>query len=340
MDSYIYEKIILYLPFSDILKCKQVSHLFNDIISEDIFWKQIYNKEFNDNKLKNISESNYYDECRKLYQITTLKKDINDNCQFIESPDDNKAINKLKKRVTKCYLKFSYQYEIILSGSPGYYYDKNIYTERCVFNFPLGKIPKSIKNLNDIESIDLSFNIITWIPNELCVLKNLTKLNMRNNCITEIPPMIKNLENLKELNISRNEIEKIPDELFLMKSLQKLDMSLNVINRIPESIKNANNLEIIDLGYNTISVIPDEVFMLENLREIKLNDNQIENFPNKIRQLKNIECINLKNNCIEDYPTIINKIKLTNKNKLEIILNIFRFEIFYDKKQSMRISLS
>lgn len=329
MDSYIYEKIILYLPLNDILKCKQVCHLFNAIISEDLFWKHIYNRKFYKNgRYVNTSGLSYYDKCKKICQDTTLIDDIIENCQA-ESDSVSDRIMKLKNRRKHCYLRILFKNEITLSSninSPSDEYDR--------FNFRVVKIPKSIKYFNEITNVNLSHNTITEIPDELCMLKNLVNLNIKYNKISTIPSSIKNLENLKKLDISHNEIEEIPEELYLMKSLEVLNIKFNMVRWISSSIKGLENLIKLNVSNNRIRGIPKELFMMQNLQNVDMSNNMIGMLPKMIKSTNKIENINLSHNLISAIPSelfLLEKLKnidLKNnqinkiKNRITTVVNV------------------
>ncbi len=85
------------------------------------------------------------------------------------------------------------------------------------------QIPKCIINLNSLKILNLSFNQIGIIPENIEFLKNLEYFDLRgdnNNVIKRIPQSINLLRNLKVFNLSGNIIEKLPDGLKGFKPLK------------------------------------------------------------------------------------------------------------------------
>jgi len=78
---------------------------------------------------------------------------------------------------------------------------------------------------------------INYIPEHLCLLKNLEELVLRDQNITKIPAFIKNLSALKYLDLMRNKIEILPEFLSESISLEVLDLGVNKIKEVPEAIK-------------------------------------------------------------------------------------------------------
>jgi len=89
-------------------------------------------------------------------------------------------------------------------------------------------LPKSIENLN-ITSLNLSYNKLESIPNEIGNMKNLVELYLSDNKITNIPSFLGNLEELEELDLYHNEIDDfLPESLNNLKNLRKVNFGYNI----------------------------------------------------------------------------------------------------------------
>lgn len=75
-----------------------------------------------------------------------------------------------------------------------------IFNESC-FELKFNNIPLGIKYLKNLKEFDISNNEIKIINNDLCSMKNLIKLRMSKNKITEIPEEFYELQNLEVLVI-------------------------------------------------------------------------------------------------------------------------------------------
>ena len=73
----------------------------------------------------------------------------------------------------------------------------------------LTEIPTEIFELQQLESLNLSWNRITEIPEQIAQLHNLKSLNLMGNRLTEIPELIANLPNLIFLGFSWKPSKKI-----------------------------------------------------------------------------------------------------------------------------------
>lgn len=95
-------------------------------------------------------------------------------------------------------------------------------------------------NLPNLKKLDLSYNKIVEIPDEIDNLISLKKLSLEFNSISSISPNIGKLCNLKSLILFANYITSLPSELKNLK-LKNLYINFNeltcVCNRIPTSLK-------------------------------------------------------------------------------------------------------
>ncbi|MFX1410032.1 MAG: leucine-rich repeat domain-containing protein, partial [Promethearchaeota archaeon] len=74
-------------------------------------------------------------------------------------------------------------------------------------------------------------------PEQICNLKFLRELILRDQNIKQIPEAIGKLESLKNLDLMRNQIKHIPETMRKLDSLEYLDISENKIQKIPEFLK-------------------------------------------------------------------------------------------------------
>ncbi len=102
------------------------------------------------------------------------------------------------------------------------------------------EIPPKIKNLKQLETLQLNVNAIRKIPIELTELKNLKSLILDDNSgLSEIENIVK-LENLEILSLNGCNISKLPDNIGQLKKLKSLGLAGNNISKTEkERIKKA-----------------------------------------------------------------------------------------------------
>ncbi|KAF0987439.1 hypothetical protein HZS_2208 [Henneguya salminicola] len=89
-------------------------------------------------------------------------------------------------------------------------------------------------NLNNLESVDLSGNLLSFLPNSLGTLTKLKYLNLCKNKLKDIPSSIGNLTNLLSLNLSENNLTSVPLSIKKL-ILNTLDLSYNSLNHSPKT---------------------------------------------------------------------------------------------------------
>jgi len=164
--------------------------------------------------------------------------------------------------------------------------------------------PSGFKNCKKLETLNLDYNEIREIPEDLLVKnRKLWSFYISSNKLTKLHEnTFRSQQELRRLDLSRNYIKYLPRNIF--KPLKKLDclslgrnhlatldhawfMSLenlktlhlysNGITDLPQNIFNSlNNLWILALESNKLSKIRRNSFgMLKNLEHVYLNDNKI-----------------------------------------------------------------
>lgn len=127
----------------------------------------------------------------------------------------------------------------------------------------------------NFQVLDLSYNCIETVPEEINALINLTTLNMSYNAIEDFP-VIK-LHKLAVLNLSGNKLkavpELLPNEPYL---LSDVVLSENAIESIPEYLNHiATTLKVFNLEKNAIKELPKLLAAMPKLKDLLLKGNPI-----------------------------------------------------------------
>ena len=154
----------------------------------------------------------------------------------------------------------------------------------------------------EICNLDLSRMSLTEIPQEVYTLKNLETLNLEYNFLESIPDEVAQLSFLKDLNLSNNNLTAFPEIILSLSNLNIIKLNTNEIPLIPVSIVDLSNLKELHLSYNRLTAIPPEIAGLKNLEMLELSNNQLENVPAGIGTLTSLAGLYLGGNGISQLP--------------------------------------
>ncbi|KAL0274505.1 UNVERIFIED_CONTAM: hypothetical protein PYX00_002607 [Menopon gallinae] len=174
----------------------------------------------------------------------------------------------------------------------------------------------SVKTFKFQSYRDLS-NIFSRIRH-LANLRNVTKLILSNNNLTELPnDFLRGFTDLTWLDLKENNL-KLPNGFFeSVPRLQVLELGGNGLTQIdPPLLSHLNELHLLNLWKNRLRKITRDVFSgLSSLEKLDISTNSIEFLPNDVfHDLKNLQQLSLHSNNFTKLPTGL----LTENRKLQI----------------------
>jgi Leucine-rich repeat (LRR) protein/predicted DNA-binding WGR domain protein len=188
-------------------------------------------------------------------------------------------------------------------------------------------LPASIGNLKKLEVLEIEqSHQLESIPDEIGLLKNLRKLNLKDTAIRSIPNTIGQLSQLKKVHIwSNRNLQSIPASINQLKKLEQLWITSNRevagknIETLPlpaDLFKGLDELEELDLSSNNLSEVPESLATLKQLKKLRIQFNNFEAVPPPIFALENLEWLNLSYGNITTIPAEL--CRLEHLAKLEI----------------------
>lgn len=102
----------------------------------------------------------------------------------------------------------------------------------------LKELPSDLTKLKYVECIYAIKQGLTSVPLEFCLLANIQDLRLSQNNLHALPKnLFSELKNLRRLDLSRNRLTEFPRELARCKNLNYLDLSFNKIKYVPNIFK-------------------------------------------------------------------------------------------------------
>merc|ERR1711915_48607 len=141
--------------------------------------------------------------------------------------------------------------------------------------------------MKNITRLTLSHNKITEVPPAIASLENMEILNLFNNCLEEVPVSLSGMPNIEILDLSYNNLSEngLPSNFFIMATLRALYLSDNEFEQLSPEIKNLKNLRILALRDNELVDVPQEIGELSGLRELHLQGNRLTVLPPSLGHL-------------------------------------------------------
>ncbi len=127
-----------------------------------------------------------------------------------------------------------------------------------------------------------------------------TKLDLRDQELTELPPEIGQLTKLRVLLLGKktwaspgNQLTELPPEICQLVSLTFLDLSDNQLTAAPPEIGQLSNLTKLDLYSNELTAVSSEIGQMSNLTHLNLSSNPLMSIPSEISQLTGLMHLHL-----------------------------------------------
>lgn len=151
-------------------------------------------------------------------------------------------------------------------------------------NKGLTSIHPNIIYLKNLERVILNHNMLTDLPP---LPKKIAALSLSHNFLRTIPVGVKKLTNLHTLTLGHNIIGEIPMWFENFQSLHILDVTNNKIHSIENLCKNTE-LKILLVSDNKIKDI-SPIYAMEKLKVFDFSDNKVSEFDKRIRKLKDLK---------------------------------------------------
>lgn len=115
----------------------------------------------------------------------------------------------------------------------------------------------------DVESIILSYNQLSYMPESLVKFSNLKCLDISSNGLTSLPDIFE-FCSLSTLIAKNNNLtnESLPKTFTVNSTLRELNLSGNQLSSFPEQVFDFCNLKYLYLGGNQITSVPRNIWKL------------------------------------------------------------------------------
>lgn len=122
--------------------------------------------------------------------------------------------------------------------------------------------------LGDAVSGEFRHPKVSYVPNEILLMKKLEDFHLQLNELDTLPPVICNISSLKKLRLGGNSLTSLPREIGRMRNLELLTLWSNNLSALPEEIGELVNLKALNIAYNeNLTSLPSSIVNLEKIEE-------------------------------------------------------------------------
>mmetsp|Transcript_649 Transcript_649/g.952 ORF Transcript_649/g.952 Transcript_649/m.952 type:complete len:956 (-) Transcript_649:293-3160(-) len=166
----------------------------------------------------------------------------------------------------------------------------------------LQSVPDNIGNLKYLESLDLRNNSITFLPSSLCKPKWLKVLDLQNNNLMSLPIDIGSLVSLQILNLHYNHLKLLPDSVCSLQNLRYLDVAFNSLVSLPVNVGKLKELLHLDFSRNRVWMLPSSLGHLKRLEYLDFSFNTISSIPEALTYLSSLKHLYAERNKLSSLP--------------------------------------
>lgn len=189
-----------------------------------------------------------------------------------------------------------------------------------------------IANLQNLQHLTITSNILKELPEEIGLLKNLSSLSITGSELAELPKSLAKLEKLRKFYLWRSpKIRVLPASLSQLPNLEHISIywgntsDLTAFNTGFEALKEfgisespldkqsvlpifqLNNLVKLSITESQLATIPIEILNLKHLNSLVLTKNKLEEIPAFITKLTALDTLNFEENQITEFPAFLSK---------------------------------
>jgi internalin A len=169
--------------------------------------------------------------------------------------------------------------------------------------------PKSLSQLTQLRTLDLSFNRLSSLPESLCQLSQLESLNLTENALTSLPQSLDELAQLQFLDARYNGLRSLPERLGRLGKLTYLNISGNKLTFLPRSFSQLRSLKKLVIRETGFDALPPAILELQELIELYAEKNRFSLLPPEIGRLTRLETLVVDHNRLVTLPKEFEKLQ-------------------------------
>lgn len=143
----------------------------------------------------------------------------------------------------------------------------------CITRIPDKVIEMHHNALKSITRLELNGNGLESVSSKLSLCDQLRSLNLYDNPITYLPKNLADFRSLEYLYMSQGNLSTLPPSFFQLSNLKWVSLSNMKLKNLSSEIKQLKQLTWLNLMGNQLNTLPIELTQLEHLDEVYLHNN-------------------------------------------------------------------
>lgn len=182
-----------------------------------------------------------------------------------------------------------------------------------------------------LDSLDISNNNLKLIDDDLFLkFPALRILHLRRNKLSDLPRGLRTLKNLEKLDIRSNSITQLtPDDVITISRIRHVDLSRNLIAHTPKVVGPVESvIERLDIASNLLSSVPSSMLAaFPSLTSLRMSRNRLTSLQrDSFYNLSNLKTLDLTRNHIREIKSLA-FLQLSSLQNVTIARNeIYRLE--------------
>jgi len=143
-------------------------------------------------------------------------------------------------------------------------------------------IPEEVCQLTHLKKIDISYSHVASLPDNIGDIVTLTDIDASKCNITVLPASFTKLVNLKEISFYGSGLTALPDDIGDMVGLTSINIEQCPIVVLPDSVCNLVGLKTLNISRTNITYLPENIGNLVNLKTLDIHSTNITSLPDSI----------------------------------------------------------
>lgn len=162
-------------------------------------------------------------------------------------------------------------------------------------------LDKPVGELATLTWANLYRTKLSQLPEALCAMPVLERLDLRFNPLTHLPQRLGDLQQLQSIDVYESPMSQLPPSFTQLHRLHYCQLVAR-LTTLPEDIGNLRALTFLDLSGNQLAALPDSMRQLTALQTLKLTNNRLTELPDWIGHLPALVFLDVRGNPLIRLP--------------------------------------